>query len=66
MKKKLKLFILRIKYYFYSKLAELCRKKMGRNCTRRSSESTYWNEKRVRYLFKKYNTEAEIKKEVNN
>ena len=63
MKKKLKLFILRIKYYFYSKLAEMCRKKMGRTCTRRPSESTYWNEKRVRYLFKKYNTEAEIKKE---
>ena len=63
MKKKLKLFILRIKYYFYSKLAEVCRKKMARGCGRRPSESAYWNEKRVRYLFKKYNTEAEIKKE---
>lgn len=63
MKKKLKLFVLRIKYYFYSKLSEACRKKTGRTCRRRSSESAYWNEKRVRYLFKKYNTEAEIKKE---
>ena len=63
MKKKLKLFILRIKYYFYSKLAEVCRKKMARSYGRRPSESTYLNEKRVKYLFKKYNTEAEIKKE---
>ena len=47
MKKKLKLFILRIKYCFYSKLAEVCRKKMTRGCERRPSESTYWNNKRV-------------------
>ena len=63
MKKKLKLFILRLKLYIYSKLSEMCRKKMARGCERRPSESAYWNEKRVRYLFKKYNTEAEIKKE---
>ena len=63
MKKRIKLFILRLKFYIYSKLSEICRKKMGRNCTRRPSESTYWNEKRVRYLFKKYRAESEIKKE---
>lgn len=65
MKKRLRLFILRLRLYIYCKLSEMCRKKMGRTCTRRPSESTYWNEKRVRYLFKKYNTEAEIKKEKN-
>ena len=63
MKKKLKLFILRLKYYFYSKLAEVCRKKMARGCGRRPSESTYWNKKRVRYLFKKFSVAEEIKKE---
>lgn len=63
MKKKLKLFILRIKYYFYSKLAEVCRKKMARGCERRPSESAYWNNKRVRYLFKKFGVAEEIKKE---
>ena len=63
MKKKLKLFILRIKYYFYSKLAEVCRKKMARGCERRPSESEYWNKKRVRYLFKKFSVADKIKKE---
>lgn len=63
MKKRIKLFILRIKYYFYSKLSEVCRKKMARGCGRRPSESTYWNEKRVRYLFKKFGVAEKIKKE---
>lgn len=63
MKKKLKLFILRLKLYIYGKLSEVCRKKMARGCERRPSESAYWNEKRVQYLFKKYSAEAKIKKE---
>ena len=63
MKKRLRLFILRIKYYFYSKLAEVCCKKMARVCGRSMSESTYWNKKRVRYLFKKFGVAEEIKKE---
>ena len=63
MKRKLKLFILRLKLYIYSKLSEACRKKMEKSCGRRLSKPTYWNEKRVRYLFKKYSTEAEIKNE---
>ena len=63
MKKRLKLFILRLKLYIYSKLSEMCRKKMARGCERRPSESEYWNKKRVRYLFKKFGVAEKIKKE---
>ena len=63
MKQKLNLFILRITYYFSTKLAEVCCKKMARACGRSLSESTYWNKKRVRYLFKKFGVAEEIKKE---
>lgn len=63
MKKRVRLFILRLKLYIYSKLSEVCRKKMARGCERRPSESEYWNKKRVRYLFKKFGVAEEIKKE---